>query len=75
MQNRLIRKAIRRRFVVTLKGNEGDFSGVLTDADRVTLVFEQCATVPANFREGTPAEIPGRVFVERTNVAYLQEVS
>lgn len=74
MRKRLIRKAIRRRFIVTLKAKEGEFAGILTDLDSEVLVFEQCTTVPQNFREGTPTDIPGRVFVERANLAYLQEL-
>jgi hypothetical protein len=69
----LITKAIRRRFAVTLKGNEGVFSGVLTEHDRDVLVFEQCQTVPGN-EGGTPNPIKGRVFVERSSIAYLQEI-
>jgi small nuclear ribonucleoprotein (snRNP)-like protein len=69
----LISKAIRRRFAVTLKQNEGVFSGVLTEFDRDVYVFEQCQTIPGN-DGGTPSPILGRVFVERTNLAYLQDL-
>lgn len=67
-------QALRRRFAVTLRGNEGVFSGVLTECDPVTLVFEQCATVPGN-EGGTPTPIMGRVFVERDTLAYIQELT
>jgi hypothetical protein len=73
MRNRLIAKAIRRRFAITLKSAEGVFSGVLTDSDSKTFVFEQCQTVPAS-DGGTPSPIVGRVFVDRDTVAYLQEL-
>ena len=69
----LIKRALRRRFVVTLKSNEGDFAGVLTEIDRRVMIFEQCTTVPSNVKEGTPTEIPGRIIVERASVSYLQE--
>lgn len=73
MRNSLIRKAIRRRFAVTLKSGEGVFSGVLTEFDAKTLVFEQGHTVPGN-EGGTSAPIIGRVFVDRDTVAYFQEL-
>jgi hypothetical protein len=69
----IVNKAIRRRFAVTLKQNEGVFSGVLTELDAKTLVFEQCQTVPGN-DGGTPSPIIGRVFVDRETIAYFQEL-
>jgi small nuclear ribonucleoprotein (snRNP)-like protein len=71
--NKLIQKAIRRRFAVTLREGEGVFAGVLTDFDSLTWVFEQCSTVPKAAGE-TPEPIQGRVFIDRANVAYLQEL-
>jgi hypothetical protein len=73
LRKSLVNKAIRRRFAVTLKQNEGVFSGVLTDSDRETLVFEQCQTVPS-VEGGTPSTIAGRVFVDRITLAYIQEL-
>lgn len=63
----LIDKAIRRRFAVTLTGQEGSFAGVLTDFDSEIWVFEQCTTPKGD-------EIAGRVFVDRVAVAYVQEL-
>lgn len=71
--NRLIKRAIRRRFAITLTGSEGSFSGVLVDSDDVTWVFDDCATVPLT-PDATPDPIAGRVYVDRVNVAYLQEL-
>lgn len=64
----LITKAIRRRFAVTLTGNEGIFSGVLTEYDPDMWVFEDAQTAKGEV-------IAGRVFVDRISVAYLQELS
>lgn len=72
-RNRLLRQAVRRRFAVTLTHNEGVFAGVLTEFDSVTWVFEQCSTVPKVPGE-TPEPIQGRVFIDRSQVAYLQEL-
>ena len=72
-RNAVVKRALRRRFAVTLRDNEGTFAGVLTDTDAVTWVFEQCSTVPKAAGE-TPEPIQGRVFVDRAAVAYLQEL-
>lgn len=63
----LINQAIRRRFAVTLTGNEGMFAGVLTESDTEMWVFEQCTTSQGE-------DIAGRVFIDRVSVAYLQEL-
>jgi hypothetical protein len=64
---------IKSRFVVTLRGNEGAFSGILTETCKQLLTFEDCKTIP-----GRPAEqvepIPGRVHVFTERIAYLQEM-
>lgn len=64
----LITRAMRRRFAVTLTGNEDIFSGVLTESDGDTWVFEDAQTAKGEV-------IAGRVFVDRIAVAYLQEIS
>lgn len=73
MRRRLINKAVRRRFAVTLTQNEGTFAGILTESDPTMWVFEQCSTVPKAAGE-TSEPIQGRVFVDRSQVAYLQEL-
>jgi hypothetical protein len=74
-RKRLINRAIRRHFVVTLPANEGAFSGVLVDYDDVFWRFEQCRTVPTQ-PGGTPDELPGRVWVKHAQspAPYLQEI-
>jgi hypothetical protein len=61
----LLNTAIRRKFAVTLTGNEGTFAGILTEFDSESYVFENCTTPKGD-------EIAGRVFVDRIAVAYLQ---
>lgn len=63
----MVSGALRRRFVVTLTGSEGMFSGVLTESDDTTWVFEDCKT-------DKHQPIAGRVFIDRINVAYLQQL-
>lgn len=72
-RNRVIKQALRRRYAVTLKQNEGTFSGVLFDWDAVTFVFHQCSTIPTSAGE-TPEPIPSPVIVDRTAVTFLQEL-
>jgi len=64
---------IKHRFVVTLRSNEGAFSGILTESTEKVLTFEDCKTIPSR-----PAEqvepIPGRVHVFVERIAYLQEM-
>jgi len=73
-RDRIIKRALRRRYAVTLRNNEGTFAGVLTDTDATTWVFENCSTIPKSPGE-TPEPIVGRVFVDRAQVSYLQELS
>lgn len=72
-QNRIIKQALRRRYAVTLKHNESTFSGVLSDWDSVSFVFQQCSTIPAVPGE-TPDPISSPVIIDRAAVAYLQEL-
>lgn len=64
----LIDRAIRRHFAVTLVDNGGTFTGILTESDDTTWVFEQVKTA-----QGEPAA--GRLYIDRLQVAYLQEVT
>lgn len=69
----LVDKAVHRRFAVTLADNQGIFSGILTEFDENLWVFEDCATMPGA-TDATPEPIAGRVFIDRINVSYLQEL-
>jgi hypothetical protein len=70
----VLNSVIRRKFAVTLAENEGSFGGILTEFDAETLVFECCKSLPSKPDEAI-RDIPGRVFVDRINVAYIQEVN
>jgi hypothetical protein len=70
----ILKRAVLKRFAVTLDGVSDTFSGVLTEFDTEIYVFEDCWTVPT--REGeTVSKIPGRLFFDRIKVSYLQELS
>lgn len=64
----LINRAIRHRFAVTLVDNEGTFTGILTESDDTTWVFEQVETAKGE-------RAAGRLFIDRIQVAYMQEVN
>jgi len=68
----LRRKDIRVKYAVTLKSNEGEFAGLLVEESTRTLVFENCMTVPHG--DVAAAPILGRVYVDRANIAYRQEL-
>lgn len=74
MNRGIIKKMLRSRYGVTLKANEGSFAGVLLEADRDLLVFDDCRTVPTQ-PDQSPVPIPGRVYVDRRDIAYLQELT
>ncbi len=63
----LTSRMIRQRFAVTLTGNEGTFLGVLVEQDRTQIILDSCET-PAH------DSIPGRMWVARDRIAYLQEI-
>lgn len=66
-------KDIKTRYAVTLKGSEGSFAGLLVDESWRTMIFENCVTVPDKVIE-TAQPILGRVHVDRSNIAYRQEL-
>ena len=72
-RNRIIKQALRRRYAVTLKHNESAFSGVLSDWDSASFVFQQCSTIPV-VQGVTPDPISSPVIVDRDAIAYLQEL-
>lgn len=66
--DRLIRNAVRKRYLVTLDGDEA-LEGVLIDADANHLVM---ADVGAMGPEGARRPVDGQVWIPRARVRYLQ---
>lgn len=70
LRKSIVKSAVLQRFSVFLRANEAPFSGVLTDFDGKTYVFEQCQSVPTKEGE-TVVPYKGRVLIDRDHVLYL----
>lgn len=66
-RDRLLREHLRYRFVVTLKTGE-TFDGLLDGWDESSLEFVDAHAVSAS----DTVPIDGRLFVPRTQIAYMQ---
>ena len=71
MRDRLLRKLIRERFVVTLKSGQA-FDGLLNEHDGSHLVFIDAHALSAS--GGQPVPVAGELFVDRANIAYVQRL-
>jgi hypothetical protein len=69
---KIVKSAVLHRYSVFLRGNEGAFSGILTQFDAKMYVFEQCQSVPTKEGE-TVIPFKGRILIEREHVNYLVE--
>lgn len=67
-RDRLVRSHVRTRFLVTLKTGEA-FDGLLDEVDASTLILVAAWAVDA---KGNRVPVDGRLFVDRSNVAYMQ---
>lgn len=67
----LLERDIRRRFAVTLTGGEGEFLGILVDADDEIYVFDDCYLVTAEGKQ----KLAGQMYVDRIAVAYRQKIA
>jgi small nuclear ribonucleoprotein (snRNP)-like protein len=67
-RSRLIRRALRDRFVVTMTDGE-TFEGILRDADDRHLVLVDAAPVDG---ESERRPIDGELFLQIANVRYMQ---
>ena len=70
MRDRLLKRALRDRFVVTLKSGQS-FDGLLDEWDHSHYVF---ADAHALGDGQLPVQVHGHLFVDRANVAYLQKM-
>jgi len=68
--DRLLRKAIRSRFLITLV-DEDAFVGVVVDADHEHLVLADAAHIDA---EGKPVPAETQLWIPRSQVKYMQEI-
>lgn len=66
-RDRILKSHLRQRFVVTLKSGES-FEGLVLDADSRVLVVGDAS---AHVADG-PARVDGQLFLDRSDVAYLQ---
>lgn len=67
-RDKLIRRNLLQRFVVTLKGGE-TFDGLLAEVDEKTLRMVNASAIGKNSRIG----VDGELFIPRTDVAYMQK--
>jgi hypothetical protein len=66
-RDKLVRQALRHRFVATLRGGES-FDGLLVDADEKTFRFADAWAISSKGR----ARVDGELFLPRSEVLYLQ---
>lgn len=70
MRDRLLKKALRERFLVTLKSGE-TFDGLLDEWDQSHLTF---VDAHAHMEQGKPVSVQGALWVDRANLAYAQRL-
>jgi small nuclear ribonucleoprotein (snRNP)-like protein len=68
-QDRLLRRRIRDRVIVTLKSGAA-FTGALHEVDRRTIVLRNAKALTA--ADGTAVPVDGELLVSRCDVDYLQ---
>jgi small nuclear ribonucleoprotein (snRNP)-like protein len=67
-RDRLIRKSLRSRFVVTLRSG-ATFEGLLVEADEMTAVLVDAFAVDSSSR----AKVDGSLYLPRAEVDYMQK--
>lgn len=67
-RDRLVRQALRERFVATLRGGES-FDGLLIEADEKTYRFANAWALDGRNR----TQVDGELFIPRDEVIYLQK--
>lgn len=71
MRDRLLRKTLRERFLVTLKSGNA-FDGLLDEWDRDHLVFVDANAYTTTNGQPTLVAVQGQLFLRRDEVAYCQ---
>lgn len=69
-RDRLLRTALRERFVVTLDDGSA-FDGLLDDVDEHSIRFLDAHSVPTGNSE-EPVSVDGWLYVDRLRIAYMQ---
>lgn len=67
---RIWRRMIRGTFLVTLDTGDA-FRGVMDTADRRSMILQQCTYLKP---DGSELPVDGRMILDRTRVAYIQEL-
>lgn len=69
-RDRLLRKLVRERFVVTLLSGQ-TFSGLLDETDQAHLVLVAASSIS----DGSyPVNVDGQLFLPREQIAYMQRI-
>lgn len=66
-RDRLLRSALRERFIITLKGGQA-FDGLLIDVDDKCVIVSDGWAIDSSGR----TEVDGNLFVPRNEIAYMQ---
>lgn len=69
--DRLIRSALRTRYLITMTNDEA-FDGVLFDADDMHLVLADASQLSRN---GDRLQVDGHLWLPRFNVKYMQALT
>lgn len=71
LPDRIVRRTVRSRYLVTTESDE-TFDGIVLDADARTIVLADAAQVGA---DGSRTKLTGQVLIPRQTVKYLQTVT
>lgn len=67
-RDKLIRRSLRERFIVTLRDGE-TFDGLLVEADEKTIRMANVSQISRQSR----ASVDGELFIPRADIKYLQK--
>ena len=66
-RDKLVREALRERFVVTMKGGSGSFDGLLDEVDDRTICLRDAVVI-----SGSRTPVDGKLLLNRADIAYMQ---